>query len=125
MKNGAADTSGRRATLMKVALAVLTIAAAGVLIYNTAGRRDPTSIEFQAGEVLIRCRETGAEWTMVRGDLERHLLMRPGIVDAEVGLPSPENEGKPTGFPVSDRDWRQTVDRINREKELVLDVRGG
>src|ERR1043165_5466958 len=61
-------------------------------------------------EVTIRCRETGKEWKMSRGAMEKQLMLRPYPVNPEEGLINPDT-GKPTGFPVDD--WKLTVDRVN------------
>lgn len=60
--------------------------------------------------VTIRCRETGKEWTMTRGAMEKQLMLRPYPVNPEEGLVNPDT-GKPTGFPVDD--WNKTVKMIN------------
>lgn len=121
-----ARTAGdRRGLVAKTALAVLGAAAIVVLVLNLAGGPDPASVEFQAAKIRIVCSETGEEWTVARGQMERELLMRRGPIDPEVGLPSPANAGRPTGFPADPAVWRDSVERVNREKEIARSIRGG
>lgn len=74
--------------------------------------------------VTIRCRETGKEWTMPRGAMEKQLYMRDYPVDPNEGLINPDT-GKPTGFPVDD--WKKAVERINAERKPLAEgsARGG
>jgi hypothetical protein len=65
-------------------------------------------------DVTIRCSETGKEWTMPRGAMEKELMLRPYPVNPEEGLINPDT-GKPTGFPVDD--WKLTVERVNSSRE--------
>jgi hypothetical protein len=60
--------------------------------------------------VTIKCSETGKEWKMVRGAMEKELMMRPYPVNPDEGLVNPDT-GKPTGFPIDD--WKLSVDRCN------------
>lgn len=64
-------------------------------------------------EVTVRCRETGKEWKMPRGAMEKQLMLRPYPVNPEEGLINPDT-GKPTGFPIDD--WKLSVDRINASR---------
>ena len=68
-------------------------------------------------EITIRCRETGKEWKLARGAVEKQLMMRPFPVNPDEGLINPDT-GKPTGFPVDD--WKQTVTRINASRETLV-----
>jgi hypothetical protein len=65
-------------------------------------------------EVTIRCRDTGKEWTMPRGAMERALYMRSYPVNPDEGLPNPDT-GALTGFPVDD--WKSTITRINADRK--------
>src|SRR5262249_40989356 len=83
------------------------------------------SLERMSENVTIRCTETGKEWTMPRGEMEKQLFGRSGQIDPSIGLPNPDT-GKATGFPVDD--WKSTVERINKEKQALADrgrSRGG
>ncbi len=80
------------------------------------------SYERMTQSVRIRCAETGEEWTMTRGEMERDLLMRPGQIKSAEGLPNPKT-GKPTGFPVDE--WQATIDRLNAEKAALATGRRG
>ncbi len=79
-----------------------------VLVYFFNRPRNETNELVQA--VTIRCAETGKEWTMPRGAMEKQLMLRAFPVNPEEGLINPDT-GKPTGFPVDD--WNKTVKRIN------------
>jgi hypothetical protein len=65
-------------------------------------------------EVTIRCSETGKEWKMVRGAMERELMLRPFPIKPDEGMINPDT-GKPTGFPVDD--WKLTVERVNSSRD--------
>ncbi len=96
------------------AIGALVLAAVLVLVRFTAGGHAPDSIEALSQEVTIRCSETGKEWTVQRGRMERDLLLRGVPIDPSVGLPNPDT-GRPTGFP-ADRDmWERTIKRLNNE----------
>ena len=66
--------------------------------------------------VTIRATDTGETWQMPRGAMEKRLYERPYPVNPNDGLPSPTT-GKLTGFPVDA--WKETVDRINAEREAA------
>ncbi len=68
-----------------------------------------------AGEVVIKDRETGETWKMLRGVLEKQLYERAHPIDPNVGVNNPTT-GKPTGFT---DDWEQLVSRINAEVAAV------
>ena len=68
--------------------------------------------------VTIRCRDTGKEWKLARGVMEKQLMMRTYPVNPEEGLVNPDT-GKPTGFPVDD--WRRTIDRINAVRKPLAE----
>lgn len=94
------------------AAALLLVAA--VMVYMRLGSESET--EQLTEMVTIRCSETGQEWQVLRGVMEKELYLRSYPVDPTQGLVNPAT-GKPTGFPVDD--WKQTVERINAERASV------
>jgi hypothetical protein len=102
---------------MAAALLVVSL----VLYYRLSGGSDPHSIARLSQMVTIRCAETGDEWQMNRGMLEKALLERPLPIDPNVGLQNP-NTGKFTGFPV-DSVWKSTIDRLNKERAEAAEQR--
>jgi apolipoprotein N-acyltransferase len=93
------------------ALASVFILAAAVMIYMRITHKSET---LQLTELItIRCSETGYEWQVPRGVMEKELYLRPYPVDPNQGLINPKT-GKATGFPVDA--WKQTVDRVNAER---------
>lgn len=89
--------------------AVLAVLAVVLIVRNFRGGETSELTE----TVTIRCRDTGKEWTMKRGEMEKQLMLRPYPVNPDEGLINPDT-GKPTGFPVDA--WKQTVDMINAER---------
>ena len=77
---------------------------------------NPYSLDRTTQMVVIKCRETGEEWTMPRGRMEQLLWDRPAPIDPSQGLPNPKT-GRLTGFPKSD--WEQTVERISTERQEI------
>jgi hypothetical protein len=71
--------------------------------------------------VTIRCVETGKEWTMPRGAMEKELMLRPYPVNPEEGLVNPDT-GRPTGFPIDD--WAVTVKRVNASRAPLAEKAG-
>jgi hypothetical protein len=107
------------------ALAAAILVVAAVMYWRLSPARAAYSLDRMTENVTVRCTETGNEWTMPRGRMEKELFGRPGPIDPGVGLVNPDT-GKPTGFPVDD--WKSTVDRINKEKQALADrnkPRGG
>ncbi len=94
-------------------------AAAAWFMYKGMGSDAPDSLERRSQQVTIRCTETGEEWTMNRGEFERLLLLQPGSIDPDGGIPSQFADGRPTGVLVDKDEWTETVDRINAMKRSV------
>ncbi len=113
--------SEKSANNLSKVLLVVALLLGGFLIYRTVmGSADPYSVDTLSEDVAIRCEETGKEWSINRGRMERQLRTRyngeDGLVDPAEGLANPDT-GKPTGFPVNrNRDWDATIERINAEK---------
>lgn len=96
-----------------VAGAILLISVA--VYWKMSGKGDPYSVERLSQDVTIKCVETGDEWTMQRGLMERELRRRTGLIDPTQGLPNPKT-GRLTGFPFDKDSWEATVRRLNEEK---------
>ncbi|MGE3106733.1 MAG: hypothetical protein AB7G11_17465 [Phycisphaerales bacterium] len=96
-----------------VAGAILLLA---VVVYVVNRPRSETNE--LAEMVTIRCSETGREWQMTRGAMEKELMLRPYPVNPEQGLINTET-GRPTGFPVDA--WNKTVQRINAERSALAE----
>lgn len=98
------------------ALAACLLLAGGFMYMRLRPGNAPYSLQRMTENVTIRCTETGKEWTMPRGRMEKELFGRGGQIDPAVGLINPDT-GRATGFPVDD--WKETVDRINKEKQAL------
>ena len=83
-----------------VAAVLLLLVGWSVLRMRTAND-NPYSLNRTTETVVIKCRETGEEWTMPRGRMEQMFWDRPAPIDPSQGLPNPKT-GKLTGFPKSD-----------------------
>lgn len=95
-----------------------------LLLYNRlSGRGETYSVDRMSEVLTIKCAETGEEWTMSRGMMEKELRNRGASLDPSEGLTNPKT-GKRTGFPFSKSSWEETVERINREKKEVTDNGG-
>lgn len=99
-------------------IASVLLIAAAVLAWMRFTAKDETGQLTQM--VTIRCSETGETWQVLRGIMEKELYLRPLPVDPNEGLMNPKT-GKRTGFPIDQ--WKETVQRINTEREL--DARPG
>lgn len=107
-----------------IALGAIAAVLVIMLVYRMLGGDTPGTPGSLTKDVTIRCAETGEEWTMSRGRLEQALYLRSGMIDPAEGLPNPTT-GTPTGFPVNkSRDWDETIERINAEKQAVIEKQG-
>lgn len=91
----------------------------GVFLYmRLNGSGDPDSVARLSETVTIRDSETGDEWKMRRGLMEKELIEESalGKLDTKMGLKNPKT-GKATGFPI-DSSWEATIQRINEERAL-------
>ncbi len=98
-------------------VAVVAIIVAVVFATGLFKSEAPDSLERRSETVTIRCTETGEEWTMNRGEFERLLFTQSGMIDPGAGIPSEFADGRLTGVLVDSDDWRETVERINAQKE--------
>ncbi len=92
--------------------AIIALVAVVMFVWNMRGGETAELTQ----TVTIRCKETGKEWTMPRGAMEKQLMLRPYPVNPDEGLINPDT-GKPTGFPVDD--WKLTVERINASRKAL------
>lgn len=99
-------------------IASVLLIGAAILAFTRFSAKDETNQLTQM--VTIRCTETGETWQVLRGVMEKELYLRPLPVNPNEGLFNPKT-GKKTGFPIDQ--WKETVERINKEREL--DARPG
>ena len=108
-----------RATLEKYPMvgwglaAVLLIGAAFLLVRSRGVEQQEL-----AETITIRCAETGKEWKMTRGAVEKQLMMRPYPINPDEGLTNPDT-GKPTGFPVDH--WKEMVHVLNEDRKVAME----
>ncbi len=98
------------------AVAAVMLILSIVLYYRLSGKGDPYSVERLSQTVTIKCIETGDEWTMNRGMMEKTLRYRGAVLNPTEGLPNPKT-GRLTGFPFNKSEWEATIARINKEKQ--------
>jgi len=67
-------------------------------------------------EVTVRFTDTDDEIKLRRGEFEKRLRQQPEALSKTAGLINPKT-GKPTGILVATREWEETVDRLNEERE--------
>ncbi len=101
-----------------IPLAIL--GAAVVFFVRGARSSNPYSFDQLSETVTLVCRETGEEFQLSRGLVEKELWTRPLPLDPEVGLTNP-NTGRQTLFPKSE--WEQTIERINADRQAVAGQR--
>ncbi|GMV25782.1 MAG: hypothetical protein AMXMBFR58_18130 [Phycisphaerae bacterium] len=87
-----------------------------------SGKNDPYSVDRLSEIVTLKCAETGFEWQMTRGEMERELRSRVGMAKPEDGLQNPQT-GKFTGFPFDKSEWTETIERLNGERQEVINRR--
>lgn len=78
--------------------------------------RDTYDLAKLSERVTIRYSDTGDEESMTRGELEEKIRQLGRTLKADEGLPNPKT-GKPTGVLVATREWNETVQRLNAERE--------
>jgi len=108
-----------RATLEKYpmvgwGLAALLLIGAAFLLVRSRGVEQQELAE----TITIRCSETGKEWKMTRGAVEKQLMMRPYPINPDEGLTNPDT-GKPTGFPVDH--WKEMVHILNEDRKAAME----
>lgn len=99
-----------RQPMLGWAVAVVVALIATMMFLRNLGASETSEL---SQDVTVRCRDTGKEWKMRRGVMEKELMMRPYPVNPDEGIINPDT-GKPTGFPVDD--WKLTVDRVNSSR---------
>ncbi len=91
---------------------------------SLSGAGNPYSVDRLSEMVTLKCSETGFEWQMTRGEMELELRQRAGMIKPGDGLRNPQT-GKFTGFPFNKSEWESTLDRLNGERQEVMDRRKG
>ena len=66
--------------------------------------------------VTVRFTDTNEEMTLPRGEFEKRLRELPGELTKSKGILNPKT-GQASGVLVATREWDETVDRLNRERE--------
>jgi hypothetical protein len=112
----------KRPIIGMVAAAVLS-AIAVVLVMRVLLTQDRT--ERLGQDVIIKCIETGDEWTMNRGMMELELARMSATknLDPSEGLINPKT-GKPTGFPFNKSEWDELIQRINQQRQAQREFKG-
>jgi hypothetical protein len=103
---------------------VLTLALLAVSVFfytRLSASGGSYSVERMTENLTIKCVETGDEWTIKRGIMEKQLRGRGSELNPLEGLPNPKT-GKLTGFP-KNTEWEETVTRINKEKAALAERR--
>lgn len=102
------------------AIAGLLLVVAAWVIVRGGRSSDPYSTD-QLGEIVtLVCRETGEEFKLTRGEMERQLMHRPLPIDPEQGLANPKT-GTMTLFPKSE--WHSTIERITADRTAMRESR--
>lgn len=117
-----ADGGRNKFTIILVCVAV---ALGGWLLMRMVLSDPPReSVEYLSEDVVVLCEETGEEWTISRGKIERDLYMRQGLIDPDQGITNP-NTGQPTGFPADrEKEWDSVIERINAQKKIIQERNG-
>lgn len=92
---------------------------ASVLLYLRLRPAPALDGKYMVENLTITCTETGKQWQMRRGEMEKILRGRGFQVDPTQGLPNPDT-GKLTGFPPKSV-WEESVSRINAERRARLE----
>jgi hypothetical protein len=102
-------------------LAIALMGLSAVLYLRLSSSGGEYSVERMSESLTIKCIETGDEWTIRRGIMEKQLRGRGAELNPLEGLPHPTT-GKLTGFP-KNTEWEETVTRINKEKAALAERR--
>lgn len=70
--------------------------------------------------VTIRYMDTGDEVQMPRGRFEKELRNMGRALKPDEGVINPKT-GKPTGILVAASEWKETVERLNAERQMALE----
>lgn len=112
-----AQNRSRRRVTRGVLIGVLVVAAAGTTwVWATRPNPNPDSAERLGAPIEMLCRESGKRFSVTRGLVEAELRGRVGLLREEDGVASPFADDRPVARMASDRQWRETIERINREK---------
>jgi hypothetical protein len=115
---GQGDPSPGRARRVLVLAGLLLLAAAGAAwVWVGSTPADPDSAERLGASVEMICTETGTRFSVTRGLVEAELRGRVGLLRESDGVASPFADERPVARMASQRQWRETIERINREKQ--------
>lgn len=95
-------------------VAGLAVVIATVLFVQSFFTRSAYDLGRMQENVTIRFMDTGEEISMPRGRFEVLLRESGRVLKPDEGLMNPKT-GKPTGILVAQREWEETVERLNRE----------
>lgn len=111
----------KRSGWMWGVLVAVVLAGAALWFWRTA-RVDPVDNERLAQKVLLKCAESGFEFSLERGRMEDYLYQQSnlGPLSPNKGMPNPKT-GKPTCFPEDRADWAATIERVNKERQAAND----
>jgi hypothetical protein len=90
-------------------VAGIAILIAGAMFFRSLFASSTYDLGTLSQEVTVRFMDTG-------GEFEKQLRMVTGNLTKDTGIPNPKT-GKPTGVLVATREWEETVDRINAERD--------
>jgi hypothetical protein len=97
-------------------VAGIAILIAGAMFFRSLFASSTYDLGTLSQEVTVRFMDTGDEIKLPRGEFEKQLRMVTGNLTKDTGIPNPKT-GKPTGVLVATREWEETVDRINAERD--------
>jgi len=87
-------------------------------LYRSMFVSSPYDISRLSEEVTVRFTDTDDEIKIRRAEFEKRLRQQPEVLSKTSGLINPKT-GKPTGILVASREWEETVDRLNEEREFA------
>ncbi|MCC6284337.1 MAG: hypothetical protein IT439_03395 [Phycisphaerales bacterium] len=116
-RSGGRGRHAPRARRRVVLFAGLLLAGAGAaLVWRDRSTPDPDSAERLGAPVEMLCRESGRRFRLTRGLVEAELRGRVGQLREDDGVASPYADDRPVARMASEAQWRETIERINREK---------
>lgn len=86
------------------------------LLFRSVFSSSPYDLSKLSEVVTVRFTDTNDEITLTRGEFEKQLREVQGVLTKEKGILNPKT-GQPSGILVATREWTETVNRINQEKE--------
>ncbi|MBX3389500.1 MAG: hypothetical protein KF691_08605 [Phycisphaeraceae bacterium] len=99
-------------------LAGIAIIFAAWTFIRSLTARSPYDPARMTENVTIRYMDTGEEVQMPRGRFEKELRSVGRALKPDEGVINPKT-GKPTGVLVAAAEWKETVERLNAERQMV------